>query len=81
MYSLCARRRHKTIDTPEQVILWNALIEPELIEKTCLIATVPNPAINAISGITVRRTSQAFFDSIDPEQTWVECYSNTSSAR
>jgi hypothetical protein len=37
--------------------------------------------INAISGITVRRTSQAFFDSIDPEQTWVECYSNTSSAR
>jgi hypothetical protein len=35
------RRRHKTIDTPEQVILRDALIEPELIEKTCLIATSP----------------------------------------
>ena len=35
------RRHHKTIDTPEQVLLRDAIIETELIEKACLIAAPP----------------------------------------
>jgi len=35
------RRHHKTIDTPQQVVLRDAIIEMELIEKACLIAAPP----------------------------------------
>jgi hypothetical protein len=28
------RRRHKPVDAPKQMILWNALIEPKLIKQT-----------------------------------------------
>jgi hypothetical protein len=35
------RCRHKAIDTPEQVLLRDAFIEPKLIEQARLIAAPP----------------------------------------
>jgi hypothetical protein len=70
-------RNHEHIDAPEQVTLRDAIFEPKLIEQTCLIADLPthhrrlrDRLLPGISGITVRRRSQAFFDSIDPKQTF-----------
>jgi hypothetical protein len=54
------RRRHEYIDAPEQVVLWDTVIEPKLIEQARLIAALsthhgrlrPHRVGN---GITVRR--------------------------
>jgi hypothetical protein len=56
-------RRDKIIDTSEQVILRHSIVEPELIEQACLIATSPTHhrslqgSGHGISGIFVRGSS------------------------
>ena len=42
-------RRYKTIDAPQQVVIRDALIEPELIEETPLI-TPPRPIVRRLLG-------------------------------
>jgi hypothetical protein len=48
------RRRHEYIDTSEQVILRDTVVEPKLIEQACLIA---GPA----SGLTAFGKAESLF--------------------
>ena len=38
---IAEHRRHKDIDAPEQVVLWDTIIEPEFIEQARLIDGLP----------------------------------------
>jgi hypothetical protein len=66
------RRRQEYIDAPEQVVLWDPVVESKLIKQARLIAAppthhdLPPTSSRRKSGITVRRQSQVFFDSIGP---------------
>ena len=67
---------HEHIDASEQVILRDAILQPELIEQnspgrqSAAPSSLPSKeVVPRISGITIRRRSQAFFDSIDPTRT------------
>jgi hypothetical protein len=74
LVQVAQRRRHENIDPPQQVVLWDHVIEPKLVEKTGLVSfrsshhrrIIPcSPKSQESSSGPPRKP---FFDSIDPKQ-------------
>jgi len=65
------RNRDEAVHAPQQVTLRDAIFQPELIEQLALIALPPASTVDAhcSDGISVRRHSQDFFDSIGQKLT------------
>src|SRR6185369_11524066 len=68
--------RHEHIHSPQQVVLGDAIFEPELVEQTPLITPLPThhrppplPMINQPPESRFAASLKPFFDTIDPEET------------
>jgi hypothetical protein len=81
------RRRHEYIDAPEQVVLWDTVIEPKLIEQARLIAALsthhgrlrPHRVGKAESLFAANL--KLFFDSIGQKETFGQRYDRKSRSR
>jgi hypothetical protein len=80
------RHCREHIDPSQQMVLGDAIFEPELVEQPALIPPLPphhRPALRAAdqsaTGITVRRPSQALYRQHRPEQgiAALQCQSTT----
>jgi hypothetical protein len=68
LMQISERNRHENVHAPQQVALGDAIFQPELVEQTTLMPSLPPhhrpvPVADdqSATGITVRRPSQALF--------------------